>query len=142
MNMVTLKIVGSQTSLDGEENVIEMMTEGKYYEKNGSMFLVYDESELSGMEGSTTTLKIDDKENRQVMMKRFGNNQSKLIFEKGIRHKTLYQTLYGAMDMEVLTSQIILVKDEEKSLKKLDLSYKLCVAGDTELKNKLTIDII
>ena len=141
MSDVTLKVVGTQTSLDGEENVIEMITQGKYYEKNGSIFLVYDESELSGMEGSTTTLKIDDDEERKVMMKRFGSNESKLIFEKGKRYKSIYRTMYGDMDMEVVTSQIILVKDEE-GLKKLDLSYRISVAGDREMKNKLTVDII
>lgn len=141
MSDVTLKVVGTQTSLDGEENTIEMMTQGKYYEKNGSIFLVYDESELSGMEGSTTTLKIDDEKTRKVMMKRFGSNESKLVFEKGIRHKSIYRTMYGDMDMEVVTSQIILVKDE-KGLKKLDLSYRISVAGDTEMKNKLTVDVI
>lgn len=138
---VTLKVVGTQTTLDGEENTIEMMTQGKYYEKNGSIFLVYDESELSGMEGSTTTIKIDDDKNRKVMMKRFGSNESKLLFEKGKRHRSIYRTMYGDMDMEVVTSQIILVKDE-KGLKKLDLSYRISVAGDTEMKNKLTIDLI
>ena len=141
MSQVMLKIVGTQASLDGESNTIEMMTEGKYYVKNGSIYLVYDESELSGMEGSTTTVKIDDDKDRKVMMKRFGSNESKLIFEKGIRHKSTYRTMYGDMDMEVVTSQIILVKDEE-NLKKLELSYRLSVAGETELKNKLTIDII
>lgn len=141
MSDVTLKVVGTQTSLDGEKNTIEMITQGKYYEKNGSIFLVYDESELSGMEGSTTTLKIDDEKTRKVMMKRFGANESKLVFEKGKRHKSIYRTMYGDMDMEVVTSQIILVKDEE-GLKKLDLSYRISVAGDTEMKNKLTVDLI
>lgn len=141
MSEVTLRIVGTQTTLDGEENTIEMMTQGKYYEKNGSIFLVYDESELSGMDGSTTTLKIDDDKNRKVMMKRFGANESKLVFEKGIRHRSMYRTMYGNMDMEVVTSQIILVKDE-KGLKKLDLSYRISIAGDTEMKNKLVVDII
>ena len=141
MSDVTLKVVGTQTSLDGEKNTIEMITQGKYYEKSGSIFLVYDESELSGMEGSTTTLKIDDGDKRKVMMKRFGSNESKLIFEKGSRHKSIYRTMYGDMDMEVVTSQIILVKDEE-GLKKLDLSYRISVAGDREMKNKLTVDII
>ncbi len=141
MSQVMLKIVGTQTSLDGEENTIELVTEGKYYEKNESIYLVYDESELSGMEGSTTTLKIDDDKNRKVMMKRFGTNESKLIFEKGVRHKSTYKTMYGNMDMEIVTNQIVLVKDEI-GLKKLDLSYRISVSGDTEMKNKLTIDVI
>lgn len=138
MAEVTLKIIGTQMTFDGEENIIEMITQGKYYERSGSMFIVYDESELSGMEGSTTTLKIEDE---KVMMKRFGSNESKLIFEKGIRHKTAYKTMYGDMEMEIVTSQIDIKKDEE-GLKKLDLSYKLNVSPNTEMKNQLSIDVI
>lgn len=138
MTQVTLKIIGTQTTFEDEENIIEMITQGKYYEKNGSMFLVYDESELSGMEGSTTTLKID---NQKVMMKRFGSNESKLIFEKGKRYKSAYKTMYGQMDMEVVTTHIDIKKSEE-GLKKLDLSYKLNVSPNTEMKNHLSIDII
>lgn len=138
MNEVTIKIVGVQTTFDGEESTIELITEGKHYEKNGNIFLVYDESKLSGMEGSTTTLKIEDK---KIMMKRFGKNESKLMFEKGKRHKTEYKTPYGNMDMEIVTNKINIEKNE-KGLKKLDLSYRMSVSRNTELKNKLSISVI
>lgn len=138
MTQVILKITGTQETLDGEENTIELVTEGKYYEKSGSIFLVYDESEISGMEGSTTTLKIEDE---KVMMKRFGSSESKLIFEKGVRHKSSYVTMYGAMDMEVIASKIDIEKDNDV-LKKIDLSYKLNVSQNTEIKNTLSIDVL
>lgn len=138
MTQVTLKIIGTQKTFDGEENTIELITQGKYYEKSDSTFLVYDESEISGMEGSTTTLKIEDE---KIMMKRFGSNESKLIFEKGEKHKTSYATVYGEMEMEVITSQINIKKNEE-GLKKIDLSYKLNISQNIAMENTLSIDIL
>lgn len=138
MNKVVLKITGTQTSRDGETDEIEMITQGKYYKKNHSSFLVYDETELSGMEGSTTTLKIDDD---KVMMKRFGKNESKLIFENGKTHKTIYKTIYGNMDMEVYTDKIQ-INQQAEQLKKLYISYRLNISGNIESKNTLSIALI
>lgn len=138
MTQVIFKITGTQKTLDGEENTIELITEGKYYEKNDSIFLVYDESEISGMEGSTTTLKIEDE---KVTMKRFGSSESKLIFEQGVRHESLYVTAYGVMDMEVVANKIDIQRDADM-LKKLNLSYSLNVSQNTEIKNKLSIDVL
>lgn len=123
---------------DGEIGKVEMMTRGKYYEKNNATFLVYDESEISGMEGSTTTLKIED---QKVMMKRFGSNESRLIFEKGIKHKNVYKTMYGNMDMEVLTEKIEMERKDEK-LKRIKLKYKLKVSQNQQMKNELELEII
>lgn len=138
MNEIRLKITGTQITPDGEKDTIELMTEGKYYKKNDCIFLVYDESEISGMEGSTTTLKIGK---GQIMMKRFGSSESKLIFEKGIRHKTMYGTAYGNMEMEVTTSKIDIEADEE-GLKRLDLCYRLNVCGNASMRNELCVEII
>ena len=73
MKDIMLKIVGKQVMKDGkgdsEEQVMEFMTEGQLYERNGSTYLMYKETELSGMEGCTTSLKISGD---TVRMKRFG----------------------------------------------------------------------
>lgn len=135
---VTIKIKSTQTAADGDENTIELMTEGKYYEKNNCIFLVYDESELSGMEGSTTTLKIKD---QQVMMKRFGTNESELVFEEGKSHATLYRTPYGAMDMEVDTSEVVVSMGED-CIEEIGLCYDINISKKTETKNTLSIVVI
>lgn len=138
MNEVTIKIIGKQHISDGEVDKVEMMTRGKYYEKNNATFLVYDESELSGMEGSTTTLKIDD---QTVTMKRFGSNESKLVFEKDVKHKSIYKTMYGNMDIEVSTEKIEIERNEE-NFKKVNLKYKLKVSQNQIIRNELTVEVI
>ncbi|SCG81783.1 hypothetical protein DW1_0162 [Proteiniborus sp. DW1] len=138
MKNVMLKIKGRQTSTEGEENVIELITEGKLYNKNGSYYLVYDETEISGMEGSTTTLKI---QGHKISMKRFGNNTSSLIFEKGQRHITEYMTAYGDMTLEVVTDKVD-VNISETGKGNIDLSYRLNLSENIESNNHLTIDIM
>ena len=66
---------------------------------------------------------------------------SKLIFEKGQRHSTMYRTAYGNMEMEVMTSKID-IEEDEAGLKKLDLCYRLNVCGNAEMKNELCVEII
>ncbi len=138
MRNVVLKIKGKQTNVEGEENVIELITQGKLYTKNGSYYLVYDETELSGMEGSTTTLKIQE---HKISMKRFGNNSSSLIFEKGQRHRAEYITAYGDMSLEVMTDKVD-INISETGKGNIDLLYRLNLSKDMESNNHLTIDIM
>ncbi len=79
------------------------MTEGKHYLKHGSHYIVYDESELSGMEGCTTTLKMNDD---GIKMRRYGGANSELIFEKGKRNSSDYVTPYGTFKLEILTREM------------------------------------
>lgn len=138
MKEVMLKIKGKQVSPEGEENVIELITEGKFYIKNGSYYLVYDETEISGMEGSTTTLKIQD---HKVLMKRFGTNSSSLIFEKGKKHKTEYITAYGDMFVEVTTNKLN-VEIDDVGKGNIVLSYDINISDEMETNNHLTINIM
>ncbi|RKD33483.1 DUF1934 domain-containing protein [Thermohalobacter berrensis] len=138
MKEVTLKIKGTQTNSEGEENTIELVTEGKFYKKNDTYYIIYDESEISGMEGSTTTLKIEDD---KVLMQRFGTSKSKLVFEKGKKHKSQYHTAYGNMDIEVITNSMdIKISDSGKG--KIDLSYRINLSNLVESLNELKISIM
>ena len=73
MKDIMLKITGKQINRNNEieEDTVEFMTEGKLYKKNGSTYIVYEETEMSGLEGVKTTLRIDDASG-DVKMKRFG----------------------------------------------------------------------
>lgn len=138
MREVKLKIKGVQVDIHNEESITEITTEGKYYIKNEAKYYIYDESEVSGMENSTTTLKVQ--ENKITMIRR-GGNDSKLVFEKGKRYKTGYLTPYGVLDLELLTDKLeIDTVDSGKG--HLKLEYRLNISGIEETKNYLSIDII
>ncbi|TCO78744.1 DUF1934 domain-containing protein [Marinisporobacter balticus] len=138
MKHVMLKIEGLQTSLDGEENSIELVTEGKLYEKGNSIYLVYEETEISGMEGCTTTVKLSED---KISMKRFGVLKSEIVFEKGKRTVTNYPTPYGVMDMEVLTKDMgYTITDANKG--NVSIEYFVSLQGMAESTNKLNIMIM
>ncbi len=58
---VIIQINGSPKYEDADGEEIELTTAGRFYRKNGSYYIMYKESELTGMEGITTTLKVEDK---------------------------------------------------------------------------------
>ncbi len=138
MKSVILKIKGSQMPVGEEEDTIELMTEGKFYERNNAKYIVYEESELSGMDGCTTTLKIlEDK----IEMRRFGNATSQLVFEKGKRHVTNYSTPYGNFRMEILTKKLEYeLTQEDKGT--ISIEYRISLQGLSEGTNKLDIEVM
>ena len=58
MKDIMLRIIGKQITADMEEEQLEFITEGKLYERAGSLYLVYEESEFSGMPGCKTSLRL------------------------------------------------------------------------------------
>ncbi|HHY90053.1 MAG TPA: DUF1934 domain-containing protein [Clostridiales bacterium] len=138
MKEVLLKIEGIQTNADGEESVIEMVTEGKFYNKSDAIYLVYKETELSGMEGCVTTVKLaDDK----IFLKRFGPMVSEMIFEQGKRYAASYSTPYGELDLEVHTKRATYaISDANKG--NIYIEYEIKLEGITESRNRLNIQIM
>lgn len=75
-----------------ESSSVEIVSEGRLTEEDGRLTVSYDETELTGMAGSTTTLSFDESDPEIVSMMRFGSVSTTLIFEMGKRYLTAYQT--------------------------------------------------
>ena len=90
--------------LPGEEQgeTLEMITEGLVRVRGGRVEVVYDEGELSGMEGSTTVVSYAKDEPRTVSMIRSGAVSTALVFERGVRHLCTYETPYMPFQIGVL----------------------------------------
>lgn len=144
MKDIMLKIVGKQVmgeDLEDEEQ-LEFVTEGKYYEEDGIVFLSYDESDFAGVEGCTTSLMIKDDE---ILMKRCGEAvpmDTEIRFEKGKRYNGLYGTPFGAVEMEVLTNDVINTISKEEPTGFVDIDYHISLKGLSEGRSKLNIQII
>ena len=54
-----LSIRGRQTYADQEPEVIELVTEGTMEFRNGGWDISYEESALTGLEGVTTTFRVE-----------------------------------------------------------------------------------
>ena len=44
---------------DGEQDQVELVTTGSYYKRNGDYYIAYDESEMTGFDGTHTVLRVE-----------------------------------------------------------------------------------
>lgn len=141
MKDITLKIIGKQSYDDMEEEQMEFVTDGRLYVRGGSAYIIYDESEVSGLAGCKTTIRVDD---RSVKMKRIGEAGfgTELYFEKG---KALFKRIRNAlrpMGIEVLTDRVQNSIDMEKGSGCIDVEYQVSMEGLAEGRNRITIEIM
>ncbi len=103
-NNVIISIRGTQSYEQQEDDVIELVTEGKLeQEDEGHFTLSYQESEVTGLEGTLTTFQIEPE---RVTLMRLGEVNSEMVFELGRRHLSMYETPYGALAMGVNTREL------------------------------------
>ena len=74
---VVLAIRGRQTYADQEPEVIELVTEGTMTFRNGGWDISYEESALTGLEGVTTTFRVEP---GKVTLTRTGKLRSEMVF--------------------------------------------------------------
>ena len=92
----------------GDTDTVELMTRGSLVHKDGAYYIVYKETETTGYEGCTTTLKIAADGSRVAML-RFGKGGgagTQLLIEKGKRNLCHYETGYGSMTLGVTADEI------------------------------------
>lgn len=144
MKDIMLRIIGKQINREtnAEEDVMEFVTEGKLYKKQGSTYLVYEETEMSGLEGVKTTLRIDRNSN-EVKMKRFGHDAMGTVmeFKKGERVNSMYETPFGILPMELLTYKIDNFIEPDEARGKLFIDYEVSLKGLSETRNLLNIEV-
>lgn len=100
---VIISIRGMQSFDAVPEDAIELVTEGRLKSREGGYQLSYAESELTGLEGTTTTLDI---ERDKITLMRTGEVNSQMVFEEGRRHLSLYETPYGALSVGISTRRV------------------------------------
>ena len=104
MKKVILSIRGRQEYQDQEPDIIELVTEGTMDFKDGGWDISYQESDLTGMEGVTTTFRVEP---GKVTLMRTGRLKSTMIFQQGVAYDTLYQMEFGALMMRIKASQVL-----------------------------------
>jgi uncharacterized beta-barrel protein YwiB (DUF1934 family) len=107
---------------------MEFITEGKYHADDEAVLLQYDESDLSGMEGCTTSLRISGD---KVKMERWGvaiGVDTAIEFEQGRRFKGYYDTPFGSIEMEVLTNFIVNKIEAKNGSGYLDIDYNISLS--------------
>ena len=101
--MVNLSVCGRQYYPGQDPEVIELTTEGTMQWVDNGWEISYEESELTGLVGTTTTFRLED---GQVVLIRNGQVRSQMIFREGVPHDSLYQLDFGALLITVCAKQI------------------------------------
>ncbi len=100
---VILSIRGRQTYQDQEPEDIVLTTEGIMQQHGSAWEISYQESELTGLSGVTTTFRVEPE---KVTLTRTGALNSQMVFARGMRHESLYQMEFGALMIGVIARQI------------------------------------
>ena len=120
---VVISIKGMQKYEGNDPDTVELVTAGRLMKDKAGYTLSYQESEITGLEGTLTTIQV---EGEQVTLMRMGEFNSQMVFQEGRRHLSMYNTPYGAMSVGVNTRHLL-----------ADLSDK---GGDIEIDYAIEID--
>ena len=95
---VILDIRGTQRYQNQDPEVIQLTTEGVMELRDGGWDIRYEESDLTGLKGVTTTFRVEPD---RVILTRTGNLHSQMVFQQGVAHESLYQMDFGALMLSV-----------------------------------------
>ena len=131
---IILSIVGEQVTPDGDTNRMEMVTEGRFYERDGLKYLEYEENETSGLGSTMTTITIGPD---IVSLMRQGRNTTHMVFKEGKKSYNIYNTPMGSMEMGVWPTSMVINMGEDKG--DLSLEYELNIGGQYAGENMISV---
>ena len=117
---VVLSIRGRQCYDGQEPDVIELVTDGTMAFTDGGWDISYEETELTGMAGVTTTFRVEP---GKVTLRRTGKLRSEMVFQEGVRHESLYQLDFGALLMTITAKQVYFDIDPDGGV--IDIVYSI-----------------
>lgn len=133
---VLLSIRGEQYFDGIDPDATELMTEGLMTLTEDGMVLSYEESELTGMEGTTTTFEI---KGSRVTLTRSGAVNSQMVFEEGRQHTSLYETPFGELSVDIQTSVLKHSLSERGGL--MEIKYSIAVEHTVTGRNCFKIRV-
>ncbi len=119
-----------------DEDAIEVQTPGSFFKERNLYYAQYDETEISGMEGTTTTIEINPE---KLLLIREGTTTAKMEFQKNNKYTTLYNTPYGSLELVILTKELkINISDDGGDIL---VNYDMSISGQMPQKTELKINI-
>lgn len=133
---VMIHVTSLQRDEQGKDEKITLETPGIYGETGDMKYVTYKETQLAGMEGTTTTLQMYED---HVNLVREGNFLQDQEYRIGKQSKSLYQTPMGAMEISVMTREIEnTIHDGEGRMR---LSYDVELKGLFKHLNEIIVEI-
>ena len=133
---VMLSIRGEQYFDGIDPDATELMTEGTMTLTEDGLALSYEETALTGMEGTTTSFQI---QGPQVILTRSGTVNSQMVFEEGRQHTSLYETPFGELSVDIQTSVLKHNLTERGGL--MEIKYSIAVEHTVTGRNCFKIRV-
>ena len=133
---VMLSIRGEQYFDGIDPDATELMTEGTMTLTENGMVLAYEETALTGMEGTTTRFQV---QGPRVILTRSGTVNSQMVFEEGRQHTSLYETPFGELSVDIQTSVLKHNLTERGGL--MEIKYSIAVEHTVTGRNCFKIRV-
>lgn len=133
---IILFVRGEQTYDSATPEVTELATEGRMTVDGGEIILTYQESELTGMEGTTTRFTV---RGDRVVLERTGMVVSRMEFKQGERSSSFYETPWGTMAVDIATTRLAHRLTERGGV--MEIGFTIAVNHQVTGENKFKIRV-
>ena len=131
---VLITIKGLQMAMDDSDS-LEIMTNGKYYKKNGKHYVLYEEvvedQKVSNM------IKIYDE---TVEITKKGLASVQMFFETGKKNTSIYSTPFGQIEIGIYAEQIRVNESENKL--ELNMQYDLEMNSEHVSDSQVSVTVV
>lgn len=129
-------IISVSSKQQNNDDTIEVVTPGEFYKKDDCYYVEYKETEISGMEGTNTTFKMN---NDNFSLIRIGSTNANMNFNKNQKSLSVYDTPYGTMELRIRTNKLEVNLDEKGG--DVFIDYNLSISGQDYENTQLKINI-
>ena len=136
MKDVVISINSTFSLEEGEEQSMEFTTDGYYFYEDQVGCLSYEESEVTGLEGTRTSLFVMPD---QVVVDREGTVTSRMVFKEGLKSAFQYATPFGSANMGINTRRI--AQNMGESGGSVEIDYVMDMEHVVASRNKFQITV-
>lgn len=136
MKQIMVSVKSIQRDAEGTDAVVELVSHGKYYETARAKHIVYNESAVTGLEGTKTTIKVYK---NSVVLLRTGQISMRHEYRLGKTNETEIETPFGGLSLAMYTHE--LTSDITDGTGFVHLGYDISLGGEWQYYNQLHIEI-
>ncbi len=134
---VLIRLRGTQTYGTEQPETIELITRGTMTGRNGKFAISYEETEMTGIPGVTTTFLVFNP--KRIVLTREGTIHSRMVFEQDVKNDALYDLGFGSLMVGICANKIQVSLSENGG--KLMIDYTVEVEQSMTSRNCYEISI-
>lgn len=133
---MVIEILSKQAFVGAEPETMELVTDGTLRTEGDKYLISYQESEVTGLQGTVTTFEVDKD---GVTLTREGTVSSQMIFQPGRKHLSLYDMGFGALTIGVNARKVKNTIDSRGGTIEIDYAIEIehMVAGENSFRIKV-----